>query len=111
MALTDTLSISLFLLVWQSALVSANLSASRLVVIDDERSRMTGSYPSKERRDAIFQDITASLQNILLDSFLKTCGSGEWHRWWLQLENVTMNRILLHHKLESLYIYLGYLKF
>ena len=80
MALTVTLSISLFLLVWQSDLVSANLSASRLVVIDDERSRMTGSCPSQERRDAIFQDITASLQNILLDSFLRTCGSGEWHR-------------------------------
>ena len=80
MALIFTLSISLSLLVWQSDLVSANLSASRLVVIDDERSRMTGSCPSQERRDAIFQDITASLQNILLNSFLKTCGSGEWHR-------------------------------
>ena len=66
------------LLLEQSARVSANLSASRLVIIDDEGT--TESCSSQERRDAIFQHITASYHSILSDSFPDICGPGEWYR-------------------------------
>ena len=73
-----TWNISLLLLLGQSAQVSANLSASRLVIIDDEGT--TESCSPQERRDAIFQHITASFRSILSDSFLDICGPGEWYR-------------------------------
>ena len=73
-----TWSISLLLLLGQSAQVSANLSASRLVIIDNKGT--TESCSSHERRDAIFQHITASFHSILSDSFLDICGPGEWYR-------------------------------
>jgi dynein heavy chain len=68
----------LLLLLGMSTQVTADLSSNRLVIIDDEGT--IGSCPSQERREDIFQHITASLQNILSDLFVENCGPGEWHQ-------------------------------
>ena len=78
MIITWSFSLLLLLLGQYSTQVSGNLSANRLVIVDNEGT--TRSCPPQERRDAIFQLITTSLQNILSNSFLEMCGPGEWHR-------------------------------
>ena len=46
------------------------------------KESLKAAHLDQERRDAILQHITASLQNILSYSFfdLEMCGPGEWHR-------------------------------
>ena len=78
MIITWSFSLLLLLLGQYSTQVSGNLSANRLVIVDNEGT--TRNCPPQERRDAIFQQITASLQNILSNSFLEMCGPGEWYR-------------------------------
>ena len=63
MIITWSSSLVLLLLGQYSTQVSGNLSANRLVIVDNEGT--TRSFPPQERRDTILQQITASLQNIL----------------------------------------------
>ena len=70
------LSISLFLMMLQPVL-SANLGPITI--------NRVGTCPSQEKRDAIIQNITASIRNMISqitpdDETSSNCGPGQWYR-------------------------------